>query len=38
MGGMEWIDVARDRDEWQALLNAIIILLFPRMGGKFLTT
>jgi len=23
-GGMEWIDVSRDRDRWQALVNAVM--------------
>ena len=25
-GGMEWIELAQDRDRWQALLNAIMNL------------
>jgi hypothetical protein len=24
--GMEWIDVAQDRDRWQAVVNAVMIL------------
>jgi hypothetical protein len=28
-GGMDWIDLAQDRDRWQALLNAVMKLRFP---------
>jgi len=27
--GMEWIDLAQDRDRWQALVNAIMNLWVP---------
>jgi len=26
MGGMDWIDVAEERDKWQALMNTIMHL------------
>jgi len=26
MGDMEWIDLAQDRDRWQALVNSVINL------------
>jgi hypothetical protein len=26
MGGMGWIDMAQDRDRWQALVNAVMNL------------
>ena len=28
-GGMDRIDVAQDRDRWQALVNAVMNLRFP---------
>ena len=27
--GMEWIDVAQDRDRWRALVNAVMNRRFP---------
>ena len=28
-GGVDWIDVAQDRDKWQALVNAAMNLRVP---------
>jgi hypothetical protein len=27
--GMDWIDLAQDRDQWRALVNTVMILLVP---------
>jgi hypothetical protein len=28
-GGVNWIHLAQDRDQWRALVNAVMNLLFP---------
>jgi hypothetical protein len=29
MGGMDWIDMAQDRDRWRALVSAVMNLMVP---------
>ena len=34
-GGMDWIDLAQDRDRWRAVVNAVMKLQFPKNVGNF---
>ena len=36
--GMDWIDLAQDRDRWWTLVNAVMNLRVPKYAGKFLTS
>jgi hypothetical protein len=37
-GGVDWIDLAQDRDQWRAILNTVMNLLVPQSAGKFLNS
>jgi hypothetical protein len=33
-GGMDWIDLAQDRDQWRALVKTVMNLRFHKMLGN----
>jgi len=37
-GGMDWIDVAQNRDRWWELVNVVMNLQVPQNVGNFLTS
>jgi hypothetical protein len=38
LGGIDWIELAKDRDRWQALVTAVMNLRVPYNAGNFLTS
>jgi hypothetical protein len=34
--GVDWIDMAQDRDQWRALVNKVLNLRVPLNAGGFL--
>ena len=38
LGGMDWIDLAQERDRWRAVLKAVMHLWVPHNAGNFLTS
>jgi hypothetical protein len=37
-GGIDWIDLAQDRDQLMALVNTVMSLWVPEDTGKFLNS
>jgi hypothetical protein len=33
-GGVDWVGIAQDKDNWRALVNAVMNLWFPCNAGK----
>jgi hypothetical protein len=36
--GLDWIDLAQDKDRWRALVNTVMNLRVPLNVGKFLSS
>ena len=36
--GMDWLDLAQERDRWRALVNVVMNLRVPYIAGKFLSS
>jgi len=37
-GSMDWIELAENRDRWQALVNVVMNFRVPQNAGNFLTS
>jgi hypothetical protein len=37
-GGMDWIELALDKDTWRVLVSAVMNLRVPKNAGNFLTS
>jgi hypothetical protein len=36
-GGVNWIEMVQDSDQWRALVNTVLNLRVPHNAGKFLS-
>jgi hypothetical protein len=36
VGGMDWIDLAQDRDQWRALVSTVMTIQVPSNAGAHL--
>jgi hypothetical protein len=36
--GVDWIDLAQDRDQWRAVMNTVMNLRVPQNAGNFLSS
>jgi hypothetical protein len=37
-GGVDWIELAQDRDRWRGLVTAVMYLRVPQNAGNFLSS